>query len=169
MSQESLAAKNIPSGAAADFLGKEYVALRAEILHRSGIQHQLVSLDLIALGTFLTYGLQGSANLLLLYPILTMFLAGAWSLNDYRIAQIGVYIKKRIEISFLEDGKGGWEHFGSPRRLHGIRGRLTIGVTRGIFVSTQIFTLGLASTITDFESIGDIILGGAALLVRHPR
>ena len=40
------------------FLLAEYAALRAELLKRIELQHQLISLTLIVFGTMLSFGLQ---------------------------------------------------------------------------------------------------------------
>src|SRR3972149_6861285 len=77
-----------------DFLLAEYAKLRDEILKRTEIQHQLISLALVATGTFLA---MGSVTAKLTYPVLALFLSIAWVKSDIRIGQLGMYIKEEIE------------------------------------------------------------------------
>ncbi|MCI0692198.1 hypothetical protein L0337_09370 [candidate division KSB1 bacterium] len=117
-----------------DFLLAEYSALRDEILKRIEIGHQLGALVLVAVGTFLPIGIQGSVTILLAYPLLAMFIATAWSHNDIRIQQIATYIKD-IEKKLLPD-KGGWEHF-FREKIKLEKEALALLASRGIFIGTQ--------------------------------
>jgi sucrose-6-phosphatase len=152
---------------ATDFLLAEYAALRAEILNRTEIQHQLISLALIAAGTFLTVGLQGSPTVTLAYPILAVFLAAAWAQNDTRVHQIGLYIKKRIEKRILEAGLG-WEHAVPSTRI-GRLGSLTLLASRGVFVGTEIMAVSIRLLKLTFpfptEDIVLIIIDGIAIML----
>ena len=96
----------------AGFLKEEYQALRGEILKRTELQHQLISIALVAFGSLLAlgFGKDGSPQATLAYPLLTVALAAAWSQHDIRIRQMGAYIKDSIEPQLLGTGKG-WEHF----------------------------------------------------------
>jgi hypothetical protein len=91
------------------FLLAEYKELRGEILKRSEIQHQLISIALVAFGALISVGLKDSPSALLAYPMLALFLAAAWSYNDLQIAQLGIYIRYRIEDELIGGGLG-WEH-----------------------------------------------------------
>src|ERR1022692_2709971 len=91
------------------FLMAEYKALRDEILKRSEMQHQLISITLVALGGLATIGLKDSPSALLAYPMLALFLSAAWTYNDIQIAQLGIYIRYRIEDPLIGEGLG-WEH-----------------------------------------------------------
>ena len=71
----------------------EYNTLRAEIVHRMGIRHQIVSFSVVLLGAILAFEVKNEITLLA-YPILTLFLASGWAHNDCRI---GEYIKQNIE------------------------------------------------------------------------
>jgi hypothetical protein len=96
----------------AGFLKEEYQALRGEILKRTELQHQLVSIAVVAFGSLLAlgFGKDGSPQATLAYPLLTVALSAAWSQHDIRIRQLGVYIKEHIETELLGKGKG-WEQF----------------------------------------------------------
>src|SRR6266446_5743070 len=121
---------------ASDFLLAEYAQLRSEILKRSEIQHQLISIALVALGALISVGLKDSPSALLAYPMLAMFLSAGWSYNDIQIAQVGIYIRHRIEERLAGDGLG-WEHAivsdRASKRI-GARARLA---TRGILFGSE--------------------------------
>ncbi len=125
-----------------DFLLAEYSQLRSEILKRSEIQHQLISIALVAFGALISVGLRDSPTALLAYPMLAMFLSASWSYNDIQIAQIGFYIRYRIEKQLIGDGLG-WEHaIVSDRASKRIGARVKLA-TRGILLGTQFLVLGL--------------------------
>ena len=160
--QSSAPAKTLPPPQGTpDFLLAEYSALRDEILKRSEIQHQLVSLSLIATGTFLTIG---STTATLAYPILATFLAAAWAQNDFRIRQMGMYIKKRIEEKLLGSNLG-WEHVHASSPSIANLGSLSLFASRGIFVGTQILTVLISLLKTSFptENIVLLVLDGLAI------
>jgi hypothetical protein len=129
---------NDPSG----FLLAEYNALRDEILKRSEIQHQLISFALAALGALVAVGVKDSPSALLAYPILVLFLAISWTYNDLQIAQIGLYLKYRIEAPLLASGLG-WQHAILSQRPSREIGSLAKLATRGMFWGTQILAVGL--------------------------
>jgi hypothetical protein len=143
----SVAAKN-----ASDFLIAEYSALRAEMLKRIEIQHQLISLALIATGTFL--GLQVPTTIKLAYPILALFLAAAWSQSDMRIRQMGIYIRERIEAKILDNNLG-WEHVRASTNIRVFGSRAFIAV-RGVIIGTQLLVVIVAMFNTAFP-IEDIV------------
>src|SRR5262245_10378362 len=89
----------------------EYQVLRAEILNRLEGQRLFLSLAIIALGTLFIVSIQSTdssvgALLMLGYPILCLFLAIGWGHHDRRIAQIGLYIKNRIEEPLRKNPSG---------------------------------------------------------------
>jgi hypothetical protein len=124
------------------FLLAEYDALRGEILKRSEIQHQLLSFALAALGALIAVGLRDTPSALLAYPILVLFLAIGWTYNDIQIAQIGLYIKYRIENHLLSSGQG-WQHAILSQRPSREIGSLAKLATRGLFWGTEILAIGL--------------------------
>jgi hypothetical protein len=76
----------------------EYTALSNEILKRIELRQQIVSMTLLFFGTFLGLALTSeNKSLLLVYPPIAMFLAVGWSQNDFRIREIGSYIKEFVE------------------------------------------------------------------------
>ena len=144
----------------------EYGALRAEILKRTDIQHQLLSLSLIALGTFVTIGIESSATLLLVYPILAMFLAASWSHHDIRISQLGAFIRMRHEANFFGE-QGGWECF-HPSSAEGKTVGSRIGLaSRGILIGSQILAVTLGLLKTTFLTYDLIFIGFDAVLIPY--
>jgi len=124
---------------ASAFLLAEYKELRAEILKRSEIQHQLISFALAALGALMTVGLRDSPPALLIYPIVTLGLTIGWAYNDMQIAQLGLYIRHRIESALV--GDLGWEHAIATQVQSKEIGHLVKLATRGVFWSSAVLTL----------------------------
>ena len=126
-----------------DFLPAEYAQLKGEILKRSEFQHQLISIALVALGALAAVGLKDSPSALLAYPMLALFLGAAWSYNDIQIAQLGVYIKYRIEDQLIGQGLG-WEHrSGVSESASKEIGALAKFATRGILWGSEFLAIGL--------------------------
>jgi hypothetical protein len=124
------------------FLLAEYKELRGEILKRSEMQHQLISITLVALGALTTVGMGNSPSALLAYPMLASFLATAWSYNDIQIAQLGIYIKYRIENQVVGGGLG-WEHAIKSQRASKQIGSLIKLATRGILWGSEFLAIAL--------------------------
>jgi hypothetical protein len=127
------------TASASAFLLAEYKELRAEILKRSEIQHQLVSFALAAMGALMTVGLRDSPPALLVYPIVTLGLAIGWTYNDMQIAQLGLYIRHRIERALV--GNLGWEQTIATQIQSKEIGHLVKLATRGVFWSSAVLTL----------------------------
>src|SRR5437764_9499704 len=126
-----------------------YNNLRQEILKRIEIEHQIISLTLVALGAVLTVGVTNTnATLLLAYPILVMFLAAAWCDNHLRTGEISAYIKEEIAPK-IGNNIIGWElaqkrFYSFPYGLrHSI---LSVLGKRGMFFGSQIIVIVLALT-----------------------
>ena len=124
------------------FLLAEYRELRGEILKRSELQHQLISIALVAFGGLTAVGLKDSPGALLAYPMLVAFLSTAWSYHDTQIAQLGVYIRYRIEERLM-DGDLGWEHARMSDRASREIGSLIKVSTRGVFWGSECLAIGL--------------------------
>lgn len=123
-----------------DFLIQEYNSLRGEVLKRTEIQHQLVSLALIGSGTFLTIGLKDlkSPTVVLAYPILAMFLNVLWYQSNVFIEQIGKYIRKHIEGRLLGASGVGWEGYLYKPRHEKQGWSLSLFSAGSIFLGTEI-------------------------------
>jgi len=129
---------------ASAFLLAEYKELRGEILKRSEMQHQLISFSLAALGALMTVGLKDSPSALLIYPLVTLGLAIGWAYNDLQIAQLGLYIRHRIEGPLA--GSRGWENAIALQVSSKEIGHLVKLSSRGIFWTSAVLTLLLYVT-----------------------
>src|SRR2546421_10550094 len=144
-------------------LVEQYISLRNEIEKRIEIRQQILALNLLVAGTFLTVGVQPNVPevVLLFYPIIAMFLAALWEHNDLR-GQLNFYIRTEVEKHLGRFGPG-WETFRlqtfPPRHRHrqqkGQRrvqehplipqiGLMTFA-TRGMFLTTQAMTILVAA------------------------
>ncbi len=150
------------------FLKEEYQALRGEILKRTELQHQLISIALVAFGSLLAlgFGKDGSPQATLAYPLLTVALSAAWSQHDIRIRQLGAYIRDNIELQCLGVGKG-WEHYllmsGAENERVGKRAqwstRVILFITPILAVILSRFKIGIVPT-----DIVDRLLTGVDIL-----
>jgi hypothetical protein len=117
----------------------EYNALRTEVIHRMGTRHQLVAFSVIVLGAVWAFA---QPNTLLAYPILGFFLALGWAHNDFRVGEIGEYVRKNIEAKL--PGLHWEQHFydikEKKRPLRYVF-RASILSAGGIIVGTQILSL----------------------------
>ncbi len=128
-----------------NFLIAEYNALRDEIVKRTEIQHQLISIAVVASGGFLSLVDKIPAKVFLAYPVLALVLAAAWSQSDIRIQRIGMYIRDHIEEPLIKAGEltAGWEHVFQSSSPAGKVGTLSNFISVGILVGTQILTVVL--------------------------
>jgi hypothetical protein len=124
------------------FLLAEYAQLKGEILKRSEFQHQLISIALVALGALITVGVKDAPAALLAYPMLALFLSAAWSYNDAQIAQLGIYIRYRIEDQLVGGGLG-WENAIPSDCVSKIIGARIRYATRGILWGSEFLAIGL--------------------------
>jgi hypothetical protein len=115
----------------------EYIALRDEVRRRSDNQNELLLFTLAAAGALFTIGVQPDGSVaipaLLLYPVLAMYLATAWSQHDMRIVEISAYIREHIDKVM----GGGWE---SRPPSHGARPRrgLVAPAEPGLYLMTEL-------------------------------
>ena len=153
------------SETSSDFLIAEYATLRDEVLKRIELQHQLVSLALIATGTLVTICVQASTTVALAYPILGLFLAAAWSLHNVRVWQMGNYIREEIEENFLDSDQG-WEHVRPKGRAVKL-GPLPLHGARSIFVGTQVLAVFVTLLISTFptEDVVLLVLDGMVIML----
>ena len=133
------------------FLLAEYAALKAELLKRVELQHQLISLTLIVFGTMLSFGLQGrSSSIILLYPVIAFFLAASWAHNGRAIRDIVIYIKDQVE-AVVGGNNFGWEHRARPHRR--LFSRLDFLSARGIFAGSALLATLVAIPLARVDAI----------------
>lgn len=141
----------------------EYRELRAEIVKRIDIQHQLISIAVIAPGTLLTVGIQSKSGLLvLLYPIFALFLASAWSHNGRRAWTIGHYLDQQIRAFGVADimrWEGHFRDFSNKRRM----GRLNFFASQGIFVGAQLLAILIGASLAHLDVVYGSLTGSRAL------
>lgn len=126
----------------------EYSALRDEIVARINLRHQMLVIALTLLGLLMAFGIKDtnekeiSMHLFLLYPILCMFLAMGWAHTDYRLGELGTYIRETIETKFLGIG---WEHYIHARSQPFKRSfKVQEMAAIGIFVGVEVLSLLVA-------------------------
>lgn len=140
-----------------EMLTVEYTSLREEIIKRIEIQHQLLSLALIAPGTVLAIGFQTTnASLLFIYPVLGMFLSAVWLANSVAIYDIANYIKSQIKPR-VGDDKSIWEHSRTSLDTRRVS-VLHFWGTRGIFIGTELLALFAGITLAKFNTAQIIFL-----------
>jgi hypothetical protein len=89
------------------FIELEYQQLRAEILKRIELRHQVIQTTLTFAGILIGVGAQtGNPLLSSLYPPLALCFAMLWAQNDIRGRQLGQFIREEIEKE-----AGRWESF----------------------------------------------------------
>jgi hypothetical protein len=74
--------------------------------------------------------------------MLALFLSAAWSYNDMQIAQLGSYIRYRIEERLVGGGLG-WEHAILSDRVSKTIGSGVKLATRGILLGSEFLVVGL--------------------------
>jgi hypothetical protein len=150
----------------AELLVAEYTSLREEIIKRIEIQHQLLSLALIAPGTILAIGLQSkNASLLLLYPILGMFLAAVWLSNSFAIGDLAAYIQSDIQPN-VGAGHAVWERVRASTDTRHLA-LLHFWGTRGLFFGTELVALvaGITLATVDAVQVLFLIAGGISCVL----
>ena len=146
---EKISSENIP------VILAEYNSLKAEILKRIEIRHQLTSLALIAPGTIIAVGFQiKNAFFILSYPILACLLAAVWLANTRAYHEVSNYIRTQIEPK-LGSANLRWQqvHYNTrhPFRLVGFLG------SGAIFIFTELLAILAGSTLGGLN-VPEIIL-----------
>lgn len=148
-----------PSPTVPSFLTIEYIALRAEMLKRIELQHQIFNFTLVALGVILTAGFASQIpSVILLFPIIILFTASASFSNVDTIRRLGYYIKTQLE-PHLRTSATGWENSNLVSGLNVFYGLGNIVFST--FVSVLILGAGLyfQSTFSPYERVLLIIAG----------
>lgn len=134
-----------------DLLEAEYTSLRAEIIKRIEIQHQLLTIALIAPGTILAIGFQTTnASLMLLYPVLGLFLSAVWLANSFAIHDIAAFLISEIQPR-VREGRSIWEHFRASTDTRHL-GLLHFWGARGLFIGTELLALFAGITLAKFDT-----------------
>lgn len=147
-----------PSNDQLMFLRTQYQSLRDEIVKRLETRAQLVSITLVAFATLLGIGVQfRSPDVILIYPPLGLFLAGAWIADERAIRTIAGFIRNMIEETI---GFVGWEHFAEQYRhsrpFH-------IVAIRGIFITSECLATAIAVAMIKPLDAVRIAMNGAGM------
>ena len=151
----------------------QYEALREEVLRRLDLRQQLLTFTMLVAGSFFGLGLQSwvSGLTVLCYPLIALFLAGAWTQHDRRIGQIAVYLRS-FEDAYLSRYGPGWEtqrRTTLPTKVHRLTSGLIVIPARGVFLSSQALALlvGIARYVQEPSSMIALflVLIGADVLV----
>lgn len=167
------------------FFLSECASLHDEINARMAQRGNLFTFTIIAAGSLLSLGASANAQIALFYPVLSLFLAAAWSDEDGKIGALSAYLREQEQRHDL----AGWEtyHRAIPRRsrvfLGGLqrwypRSMLSLA-TRGVFLSTQVLAIlvGFMQASANHTLLTTLPLFGVALLatiltafiIRHQR
>ena len=128
------------------FFLTECTSLHDEINTRMGQRGTLFTFTIITAGSLLSLGATTNAQIALFYPILSLFLAAAWSDEDGKIGALGAYMHEQ-EVRY---DLYGWCSYHRPHKK--VAGLLTnlqrlyptslLSVaTRGVFLSTQVLAI----------------------------
>ena len=145
----------------------EYSTLRSEILKRMDMRQQMLTFTLVIAGTVLSFGVQNDVSpmVLLLYPILALFLATAWTQSDTRIWDIAEDIKTHIEPNFSGVN---WENYvHSKNKTQKVRPLEVTAV--GVFLITEVLAVVLAIPRLKYspEEIVLLALAGLAFVLTY--
>lgn len=137
--------------------------MRAEILKRIEIKHQLTTLILVAAGSTVAAGVQyKNVFLLFSFPILSCFLSSVWIANTRGVRELSNYISTHIEPKLGKNNLG-WEHHHSisshPFRLVGIVG------SGAMFICTELLAILAGISIASYNIAQKILLVFAILSV----
>lgn len=166
------------------FFLTECAVLHDEINTRMEQRGNLFTFTIITAGSLLSLGAAANAQIALFYPILSLFLAAAWSDEDGKIGALGAYLHDQEARYDLY----GWASYHRPRKKRtGLLGKLQklyptsllSLATRGVFLSTQALAIlvGVTNAISHDQMATTWPLLGVALLamlltafvIRHKR
>ena len=146
------------------FLLTEYSSLRDEIQKRNSNHYQMVSLNLIIASSILTFGLQSSSSVSVLFiiPIISVLLATVSAHNVIAGKWLGVLTKNHIETQL------GISRQESLAKQSSFPGSLGVIATSGIFIVIEILALVLGLLKIQIYAMLDIVLisaDGLAILI----
>lgn len=170
------------------FFLNECAILHDEINTRMAQRGNLFTFTIITAGTLLSLGATTNPQIALFYPVLSLFLAAAWSDEDGKIGALSAYLHDQ-EMRYDLDG---WENFHRKRRmsrpfLAGLQRfypkSLLSLATRGVFLSTQLLAIlvgvtqaiklnganGLPVNIVPLLCVAIIAMLITAFVIRHKR
>lgn len=127
-----------------EFFLQECASLHDEINTRLAQRGNLFTFTIITAGSLLSLGASANAEIALFYPVLSLFLAAAWSNEDRKIGSLSAYLHEREQFY----GIAGWETYHRVTRKK--PGLFPVNwqpfhtlsfATRGVFLSTQVLAI----------------------------
>jgi hypothetical protein len=151
-----------PSWDSTPLVVAEFTALRAEIVHLTGLQSQIITLAVVAFGAVLPVGFQAkNAAIVLIYPLLSLVLGVVWLYKAHLITRIATYLRTGVEDRVGRHNLG-WEHFVQQNPLP--RGQFAYWGLRSVFPMTSILAIGTSIAVAT-PSIALFVLYGLACVV----
>lgn len=167
------------------FFLKECTILHDEINTRMGQRGNLFTFTIITAGSLLSLGATTNAQIALFYPVLSLFLAAAWSDEDGKIGALGAYLHDQ-EVRY---NLYGWCSYHRPRPkpsrffpaslLRFYPTSLLSVATRGVFLSTQLLAIvvgvanayahGYLASTWPLLCVSIIAMVITAFVIRHKR
>lgn len=136
-----------PVGFQRDFFLHECASLHDEINARMAQRGNLFTFTIITAGSLLSLGATTHPEIALFYPILSLFLAAAWSDENGKIGALSAYLHDQ-EVQYNLDG---WETYHRkprpssrlfPASLQALFPRNLLSLsTRGVFLATQVLAI----------------------------
>jgi hypothetical protein len=140
----------------------EYTSLRSEIVERIKIEFQLIFTTVVALGSFITVALSkdrpDEALFILLFPLLVVPMALAYSRQEYGVLKISRYLRDVTEKELLPTTESGWESTSLRDQIENNNNPLPLRRTFGplTFLFSQVIALLIAMYRLDWRGWQDI-------------
>lgn len=134
-----------------DFYLQEIIALHEEINTRMSQRGNYFTFTIITAGSLLSLGATTYPQIALFYPVLSLFLAAAWSDEDGKIGSLGSYLHDR-EVEYRLAGWSTYHRSTRSRKKQSffnsldqlVTKSLLSVATRGVFLSTQAMAILVA-------------------------
>lgn len=150
---------------------KEYESLRAEINSLLNLRHQMLTISITLFGLLLAFGTKEKligTVIFSIFPVINVFFVIGWTHYDFRIGEIGKYIRLEIE-PFLPPMN--WEtnvHRHSKLPIEHFRGQEK--TARGIFLGGNVLSAFIALSLmfinfrNELLALNNVALSSALLI-----
>jgi len=145
-----------------DFALAQFQSLRSEILVLIQLQSQLVTLNVVALGTLLSIGAQSkTAEIIFVYPLLSLILGLLWLNHAHGIIRVAGFVAW-MENDRIQE-KVRWENYMNDRKLI-LFDRIGHWAVRAIFPVGSVLSLVVCLLIGIRGTASWIAFGGSAAI-----
>lgn len=159
----------VPVEGFVELIVAEYTSLRNEILKPLELQVQLISLNVIALGTMLSFGIQaGNSVVILIYPLLSLILGISWLNHSHANSRCAAYLSQELEPQL--GGKVlGWGNYVRQNPLR--YGMLGYWGVRSIFMGSSVAAVIAGIFLLQDTTVGIVfavfscVVTGATILI----